>query len=118
MRTEESRAMDRMVGAKDQGRKVTKQQCYAELRSWESKGSTLSGQQKDYWTYQLSTEELIKLSTEAIYCESLLKSEASLKMQMRLADHGVLFSTELLSRAENIIIDQQLVHEYLMRGSK
>jgi hypothetical protein len=81
--------------------------CLADISTWEKRDAADQKAKKHLWWYQLlSTEELIRLDNEAARCIGRPDIEAL---------YSSLFQRELLSRAEAVLRDNQLLNEYLMR---
>ena len=100
---------------------VTTQACLADLSSWEAKDvadEKAKREAPEFWYEKLSTEELVRLSRESLSCGTVLKRAGHQYGASRMPLYGREFENELLWRAEAILADHFLMHEYLLRSTQ
>jgi hypothetical protein len=99
---------------------ATTELCTADLSRWEAMDvddKKAKADSPNYWYEKLSTEELLRQTAEIQKCALITPfsdHDRQLQLYMRLAE----FSMTLRFRAENILIDNKLYHEYLLAFSR
>jgi uncharacterized protein YcfL len=110
-------ASARLIAA-EQMPSVTSKQCVADVASWEARNDTdvaTKVQEPSYWYEKLSTEELVRLSSETISCHKISTPYSIVSTKMSVWD-GV-FRLQLYFRAETILRNHGLIHELLLETS-
>ena len=119
-RTESEMAAARITAARKVP-SVTGQQCLADLSSWRAK-DTADDKAKvkapSFWYEKLSTEELVRRSRESISCGSVLRHTQHREDSPMMTSYGLAFEDELVSRAEAVLVEHHLMHEYLSKTLK
>jgi hypothetical protein len=110
----------RIIAARNAATAVTVQQCLADLSSWEARDNAddKAKVEKQYWHQKLSTEELVRLGTESLYCAPVLRRAHRRGDVPLMHDYEALFNSELLHRAEAVLVEHHLMHEYLLKSSE
>lgn len=114
-------AFARLFAARKAASVVTAQQCLADSSSWEAKDGADERAKVEapaYWYEKLSTEELVRLSSETVSCSTALRHAHHEGDSLVMVGYGRRFDSELLSRAEAVLHDHYLMHEYLLKGSE
>jgi hypothetical protein len=113
----------RIIAARKAASTVTAQQCIADLSSWEARDDAdkkanekAKIESPDSWYQKLSTEELVRLSSESLFCGSVLRHAHHGVDVPLLTDYGRAFDGELLGRAEAVLVEHHLMHEYLLKN--
>ena len=110
----------RIIAARKTASVVTAQQCLADISSWGAKNHAdlkADVEQPNWWYRKLSTEELVRLASESTSCSTALWHARREGDSRLMNSYGRMFENELLGRAEAVLIDHHLMHEYLLRGS-
>jgi hypothetical protein len=118
---ESGTANARIIAARKAASGVTAQQCLAELSSWEAKDNAddkAKIESPAFWYQKLSTEELVRLSSESASCGSVSRHAHNREGASMMPFYGRMFDAELLTRAESILVDHHLMHEYLLKSSE
>jgi hypothetical protein len=118
---ESGTATARIVAARRAASVVTAPQCLADLSSWEAKDEADNKAQVEspaFWYEKLSTEELVRLSAESSSCSSVLRHAHRLENASMMPLWERMFETELLGRAEALLVEHHLMHEYLLKSSE
>jgi hypothetical protein len=120
-KAESGLANARILAAKQAASAVTAPQCLADLSSWEAKDEADDKAKVEppaFWDQKLSTEELIRLSRESVSCGSVLRHAHHQDSASMMPFYGRTFDAELLARAETILVEHYLMHEYLLKSSE
>jgi hypothetical protein len=118
---ESGTAYARIVAARNGAKAVTAEQCLSNLSSWQATDEAdrkSKVAQPNWWYQKLSTEELARLSADSHYCFPVLLGSRRQHEASLIIDYAPLFSTELLRRAEGVLIKHHLVNEYLLMSSE
>jgi hypothetical protein len=118
-RMNEGMARARGIAA-SKGSPVTSQQCTANLSKWEAMDATdekAKTSSPNLWHEKLSTEELLRLETESQKCALITPLSDHYRM-LQFYTRLATFATTLRFRAENILADHSLYHEYLLATSR
>jgi hypothetical protein len=118
---ESGTANARIIAARKTASAVTAQQCLADISSWDTKDNAdekANVQQPNWWYQKLSTEELVRLSSESASCNTALRHARHVGDSRVMTSYGRMFDAELLSRAEAILVEHHLMHEYLLKSSE
>jgi hypothetical protein len=119
-KSESGLANARILAARQAATVVTAPQCSADLSSWQAKDEADDKAKVEppaFWYQKLSTEELVRLSRESVSCGSVLRRAHHQDGASMMPFHGRMFDGELLVRAEVILVDHHLMHEYLLKSS-
>jgi hypothetical protein len=119
-RTESGIASARIAAAR-KAASVTAQQCLADLSSWRAKDNAddkAKVKEPNFWYEKLSTEELVRRSRESISCSSVLRRTPHREDSPMMTSYGLAFEDELVSRAEAVLVEHNLMHEYMLKSSK
>ena len=119
-RTESGIASARIAAAR-KAASVTAQQCLADLSSWRAKDNAddkAKVKEPNFWYEKLSTEELVRRARESISCGSVLRHTTRRDDSPMMTGYGLAFEDELVSRAEAVLVDHHLMHEYMLKSSK
>ena len=119
-RTESERAAARITAAR-KAESVTAQQCLADLSSWRAKDNAddkAKVKAPSFWYEKLCTEELVRRSRESISCGTVLRHTPRREDSPMMTNYGLAFEDELVSRAEAVLVEHHLMHEYLLKSSK
>ena len=68
----------------------------------------------NFWYEKLSTEELLRLTVESGNCITIIIPFRNLIRMLQFYSHQAEFNLELRSRAQSILYDHGLYHEYLL----
>jgi hypothetical protein len=99
---------------------LSAQQCLANLSVWKSNDAAdekLKVEAPAWWYQKLSTEELVRLSSQSLACGSTLQRDHQ-QDQSLMRNYCLAFTTQLLFRAENVLTDNYLMNAYLLRPSR
>ena len=119
-RTESEMAAARITAAR-KAASFTAQQCLADLSSWRAKDNAddkAKVKVPSFWYEKLSTEELVRRSRESISCGSVLRRTQHREDSPMMTSYGLAFEDELVSRAEAVLVEHHLMHEYLLKSSE
>jgi hypothetical protein len=119
-KAESGLASDRILAARQAATVVTAPQCLADLSSWEAKDDADDKAKVEthaFWYKKLSTEELVRLARESGSCGSILRRAHRQDSASMMPFYGRMFDGELLLRAEGILAEHYLTHEYLLKSS-
>jgi hypothetical protein len=119
-RMESEMANARIIAA-GKAASVTAQKCLANLSSWRAKDNAddkAKAKVPHFWYERLSTEQLVRLSRESISCGSVLRHTQQREDSPMMTSYGLAFEDELVSRAEAVLVEHYLMHEYLLKSSK
>jgi len=111
----------RIIAARNAASAVTAQQCVADLSSWEARDEADDNakvESPSFWHQKVSTEELVRLSQESVSCSSALRHAHHKADASMMPYYGRMFDGELLSRAEAVLVEHHLMHEYLLKSSE
>jgi len=111
----------RLAAARKLASAVTAQQCLADLSSWETRDAADDSAKVEspaFWYQRLSTEELVRLSMESAACGSSLRHAHHRDSAAMMPYYGRMFDDELIGRAEAILAEHYLIHEYLLKSSE
>jgi hypothetical protein len=72
----------------------------------------------NFWYEKLSTEELVRRARESISCGSILRHTTRRDDSPMMTSYGLAFEDELVSRAEAVLVEHHLMHEYMLKSSK
>jgi ethanolamine ammonia-lyase small subunit len=111
----------RIIAARKAASAVTAQQCLADISSWDAKNHTdlrANVEQPNWWYRKLSTEEIVRLASESTSCSTALRHAHQEDDSRLMNSYGRMFENELLGRAEAVLIDHHLMHEYLLKSSE
>lgn len=114
-------ASARIFAARKAASVVTSQQCLADLTSWEAKfdaDERAKVEAPAFWYEKLSSEELVRLSSETVSCSTALRHAHHVGDSPLMISYGRMFENELLNRAEAVLRDHHLMHEYLLKSSE
>jgi hypothetical protein len=106
--------------AASKGGPVTAQQCTADLSRWEAMDAAdekSKAGSPNLWHEKLSTEVLLRLEAESQECALITPISDHYRMLQYYARLAA-FATTLRLRAENILADHSLYHEYLLAISR
>jgi hypothetical protein len=120
-KTESGMANAQLIAARKAASAVTARQCLADLSSWEAKDSAdekTKVKQPNWWYQKLSTEKLARLAQETVVCFSALRLAHQRDDALMMPSYGRMFDRELLDRAEAVLVERHLMHEYLLKSSK
>jgi len=120
-RMESGMAHARIIAARKAASAVTAPQCSADLSSWDAKDDAdekAKIEQPNWWCQKLSTEELVRLSSESVSCRTALRHAHHPGDSRVMCSYGSMFDKELLGRAEAILVEHHLMHEYLVKSSE
>jgi len=112
-RFEEAMAGDRITAARKLV-PVTTKQCQADLASWLTRDEEDNRKKIDadnYWFQNVSSEELVRMTSEALSCKSRKVSRLP-RDRAAFTNFQVSFLFELLSRAEAILRRHHFMKEY------
>lgn len=118
---ESGTANARIITARKAASTVTARQCLADLSSWEAKDRAdekAKVKQPNWWYQKLSTEELARLAQETVVCFSALRLAHRRDEALMIPSYGRMFDRDLLDRAEAVLVERHLMHEYLLKSSK
>jgi hypothetical protein len=118
--TESDVAVARITAAR-KAASITAQQCLADLSSWRAKDTSddkAKVKAPGFWYEKLSTEELVRRSRESISCGSILRHTQHREDSPMMTSYGLAFEDELVGRAEAVLVEHHLMHEYLLKSSK
>ena len=118
---ESGTATARITAARKAASAVTAPQCLADLSSWEAKDNAddkAKVESPAYWYQKLSTEELVRLSSESASCGSALRHAHNREDASMMPVYGRMFENELVGRAEAVLVEHHLMHEYLLKSSE
>lgn len=115
-RMNEAMARARVLAA-EKSSPVTAQQCMADVSRWEAMDASDDKTKADapnFWYEKLSTEELLRLTVESRNCITIIIPFRNLIRMLQFYSHQEEFNLELRSRAQSILNDHGLYHEYLL----
>jgi hypothetical protein len=118
---ESTMAHARIIAARKAASAVTTQQCLSDLSSWEARDNAdekTKVDQPNWWYQKLSTEELVRLSSESPSCSTVLRHAHRVGDSLETYSYGKEFDMELLFRAEDVLTEHHLMHEYLLKASE
>jgi hypothetical protein len=118
---ESGTAHARIIAARDAASAVTGQQCLADLSSWEARENAddkAKVANPNFWYQKVSTQELVRLATESLHCGPALRRAHRRNDVPLMHDYEAMFNSELLHRAEAVLVEHHLMHEYLLKGSE
>jgi hypothetical protein len=118
---ESGTANARIIAARKAASAVTVQQCLADLSSWGARDNAddkAKAGNPNFWYQKVSTEALVQLSTESLYCGPVLRRVHRRNDVPLMHDYEAMFSSELLHRAEAVLLEHHLMHEYLLKSSE
>jgi hypothetical protein len=121
VKSESGLANARLMAARNAASGVTAQQCLADLASWDAKNQAderAKVKAPAIWYEKLSTEELVRLSSETVPCSTALRHAHYVSDSRVMIGYGRMFDNELLNRAEAVLRDHHLMHEYLLKSSE
>ncbi len=120
-RMESGTANARIIAARKAASAVTAQQCLADISSWNAKDNAdekANVEQRNWWYQKLSTEKLARLSSESVSCSTVLRHARHVGDSRVMVGYGRMFDVELLGRAEALLVEHHLMHEYLLKSSE
>jgi hypothetical protein len=118
---ESGTARARLLAARNAASAVTAQQCLADISSWNAKDDAdekANVKDPSWWYQKLSTEELVRLSSESTFCMGVLRHAHRVGDSRVIGSYGRMFYGELLDRAEALLAEHHLMHEYLLKSSE
>jgi hypothetical protein len=118
---ESGTANARIIAARKAASAVTAQQCLADISSWSAKDNAdekANVEQPNWWYQKLSTEELVRLASESVSCSTALRHAHHVGDSRVMIGYGRMFENELLRRAEAVLVEHHLMHEYLLKSSE
>lgn len=118
---ESGTAHARIIAARKSASAVTAQQCLADISTWDAKEDAdekANVKDPSWWYQKLPTEELVRLSSVSTFCSGVLRHARRVGGSRVMSSYGRMFYGELLGRAEALLAEHHLMHEYLLKSSE